>query len=272
MPVRLLRAWVVVGSLLACIGCSNGDSPPATGGNGGAGGAGGNGGVGGEDEFGRCSDFDELRQVYWGDTHVHTTLSFDANMQGTRTTQEDAYAFARGEAIPLQPYAQDGNPTRMAQIDRPLDFVMLSDHAEFLGTLGVCNDPESLGYDSAQCVDYRAAQAFDADPQEVIFVFVAINGLLAFDPEDAHYPELCGTDDELCLEPLATLELHAIHATLRSQNRSNRIPEIKLDPKLILQVALDDIRQIRIPLHQHLGTGLGNGYIQSLDSQGFGRF
>ncbi len=199
MPVRLLRAWVVVCSLLACIGCSNGDSPPATGGNGGAGGVGGNGGVGGEDEFGRCADFDELRQVYWGDTHVHTTLSFDANMQGTRTTQEDAYAFARGEAIPLQPYAQDGTPTRMAQIERPLDFVMLSDHAEFLGTLGVCNDPDSMGYESAQCVDYRAAQAFDADPQEVIFVFVAINGLLAFDPEDAHYPELCGTDDELCL-------------------------------------------------------------------------
>ena len=152
------------------------------------------------DELGRCADFDELRQPFWGDTHIHTELSFDANMQGTRTTQEDAYAFARGEAIPLQPYDADGNPTRMAQLDRPLDFVMLSDHAEFLGTLVVCNDPDSPGYDGGQCVDYRAAQAFDADPQDVVFIFVEINGLTAFPPEDAHYPELCGPSDQYCLE------------------------------------------------------------------------
>ncbi len=152
------------------------------------------------DELGRCADFDELRQPFWGDTHIHTELSFDANMQGTRTTQEDAYAFARGEAIPLQPYDADGNPTRMAQLDRPLDFVMLSDHAEFLGTLVVCNDPDSPGYDGRQCVDYRAAQAFDADPQDVVFIFVEINGLTAFPPEDAHYPELCGPSDQYCLE------------------------------------------------------------------------
>ena len=152
------------------------------------------------DEFGRCADFDPLKQVYWGDTHAHTELSFDANMQGTRTTQDDAYAFARGEAIPLQPYDENDAPTRMAQIDRPLDFVMLSDHAEFLGTLVVCNDPESPGYESRQCVDYRAAQEFDADPREVIFIFIEINGLLAFEPEDARYPELCGPDAELCLD------------------------------------------------------------------------
>ena len=32
------------------------------------------------DELGRCADFDELRQPFWGDTHIHTNLSFDANM------------------------------------------------------------------------------------------------------------------------------------------------------------------------------------------------
>ena len=152
------------------------------------------------DEFGRCADFDPLKQVYWGDTHIHTELSFDANMQGTRTTQADAYAFARGEAIPLQPYTEAGEPTRMAQIDRPLDFVMLSDHAEFLGTLVVCNEPTSPGYASQQCVDYRAAQEFDADPQEVTFIFVEINGATAFPQEAAAYPDLCGPDAELCLE------------------------------------------------------------------------
>lgn len=153
-----------------------------------------------EDDFGRCDDFDPLKQVYWGDTHIHTELSFDANMQATRTTQEDAYAFVRGEAIPLQPYTEDGSPTRMARIDRPLDFVMLSDHAEWLGVLKVCNDPSSMGYDSRQCVDYRAAQEFDANPQDVVFSFVEINGLTAFEPEDAQYAELCGPDGVFCVD------------------------------------------------------------------------
>jgi hypothetical protein len=178
---RLLLAAVVAFAVIVASGCGNDDGPPP-------------------DEFGRCAEFDPLKQVYWGDTHVHTDLSFDANMQGTRTTQADAYAFARGETIPLQPYREDGTPTRMAQIDRPLDFVMLSDHAEFLGTLAVCNDPDSPGYDAQQCVDYRAAQEFDADPQQVVFIFVEINGQTAFGPEEAHYPALCGDDGSLCID------------------------------------------------------------------------
>lgn len=182
MPRNFLRALPVLAVMLAALGCSKDESSGTV------------------DEFGRCEDFDTLRQVYWGDTHIHTDLSFDANMQGTRTTQRDAYAFARGETIPLQPYTEDGTATRMASIDRPLDFVMLSDHAEFMGTLKVCNDPGSPGYDAQQCVDYRAAQEFDADPQDVTFVFVEINGLVAFEPQDAHYPALCGLGDELCLD------------------------------------------------------------------------
>jgi hypothetical protein len=152
------------------------------------------------DDFGRCADFDELRQAFWGDTHIHTNLSFDANMQGTRTSQADAYAFTQGEPIGLQPYDADGNPTRMARIDRPLDFAMLSDHAEFLGTLAVCNEPTSPGYASPQCVDYRAAQEFDADREEVGRVFIEINALTAVEPADAHYPALCGPGDSFCLE------------------------------------------------------------------------
>lgn len=152
------------------------------------------------DRPGRCSDFDELRQVYWGDTHIHTELSFDANMQGTRTTQDDAYAFARGEPITLQPYEEDGTPTRMAQIDRPLDFVTLSDHAEFLGTIKVCNDPEAMGYESRQCRDYRTAQEFDATAEEVGRSFVEINGFTAFPPDLVRYPELCGPDGVFCID------------------------------------------------------------------------
>lgn len=152
------------------------------------------------DTLGRCADFDELRQVYWGDTHVHTELSFDANMQGTRTTQQDAYAFARGKPIPLQPYDQDGNPTRMATIDRPLDFVMMSDHAEFLSTIDLCNDSSSPTFDAQQCMDYRDANQFDSSPGDAALVFVQINALTAAPQESAVYPALCGPGDEYCLQ------------------------------------------------------------------------
>lgn len=178
---------------VACFGCGGNGSPAATGGTGG-------GGFGGEDAFGRCADFDELRQVYWGDTHIHTDLSFDANMQGTRTTQDDAYAFARGQAIVVQPYDADGEATRMAQLDRPLDFVMLSDHAEFLGTLAICNDPEATGYEEPECVEYREALEFDATEAQVNAIFVRINGLTAREQDDVVYPMLCGPDGGLCVE------------------------------------------------------------------------
>ena len=38
-------------------------------------------------------------RVFWGDTHVHTALSGDAFALGTRLTPDDAYRFAKGEAV-----------------------------------------------------------------------------------------------------------------------------------------------------------------------------
>jgi len=151
------------------------------------------------DEFGRCADFDPLRQPFWGDPHIHTNLSFDANVQGTHTSPADAYAFARGAEIGLQPYEENGDATRKLRIDRPLDFAMVSDHAEFLGTLSVCNDPTSGGYNDDECDAYRSAMEFDATPETVSGVFIGFNGLTAFPPDRAHYPTLCGPGDEYCL-------------------------------------------------------------------------
>jgi len=181
-----MRSLPVVLGLLSLsavtLGCGDDGPPPA-----------------GPDEFGRCADFDELRQPFWGDTHIHTNLSLDANLQGTRTSQAEAYAFAQGEPIGLQPYDADSNPTRMAQIDRPLDFAMLSDHAEFLGTIRTCIDPVSPGYDQSDCQDYRNALEFDALPAEVQQIFVRLWGLTALAPENARYPALCGPNDAYCL-------------------------------------------------------------------------
>ena len=54
------------------------------------------------EELGRCAEFNPERNAYFGDLHVHTALSLDANLQGNRLTVADAYRFARGEAVGIQ--------------------------------------------------------------------------------------------------------------------------------------------------------------------------
>ncbi len=66
------------------------------------------------------------RNVYFGDLHVHTEYSFDAFAFGSLATPRDAYRYARGEPIP-HPAGYD------IQLDRPLDFYAVTDHAMFLG-------------------------------------------------------------------------------------------------------------------------------------------
>ena len=132
-----------------------------------------------------------MRQPFFGETHVHTKLSLDASTQGTRLSPDDAYAFARGETIGIQPYDEEGNATRSLTIDAPLDFVMVSDHAEFFGTLAICSDPEREEYDDPEC------QLLRDDPEVAFF---ALNVHLGFPESIAAYPELCGDAGALCIE------------------------------------------------------------------------
>jgi hypothetical protein len=64
--------------------------------------------------------------VYFGDTHFHTELSFDAGLIGTRLNMHDAFRFAQGEEVL-------SNTGQRVQLVRPLDFLAITDHAEFLG-------------------------------------------------------------------------------------------------------------------------------------------
>ncbi|MFQ5698945.1 MAG: DUF3604 domain-containing protein [Myxococcota bacterium] len=102
-----------------------------------------------------CVNHVALRQPFFGDLHVHTTYSLDASTQGTRTTPAEAYRFARGEEIGLHPFAADGTPLRKARIDRPLDFVAVTDHAELFGEARICRNPALAGYGSLMCRIYR---------------------------------------------------------------------------------------------------------------------
>jgi len=102
-----------------------------------------------------CAEHDPLRTPYFGDLHVHTAYSLDASTQGTRNTPLDAYRFARGEPLGIQPYDAAGRPLRRLQLDRPLDFAAVTDHAELFGELTICETPGLPGYDAPVCVIYR---------------------------------------------------------------------------------------------------------------------
>ena len=62
----------------------------------------------------------------WGDTHLHTSLSFDAGAFGNTLGLREAYQFARGDQI----RASKGLPVKLS---RPLDWLVIADHSDNMG-------------------------------------------------------------------------------------------------------------------------------------------
>ncbi len=76
----------------------------------------------------------QSKAALFGDLHVHTRYSFDAFLFGTLTTPDHAYRFAKGEAVE---HAGGFD----IQLDRPLDFFAITDHAFYLGMFSAWADP-----------------------------------------------------------------------------------------------------------------------------------
>ena len=102
-----------------------------------------------------CDVHVQNRIPLFGDLHVHTALSLDANTQGTLNTPDDAYRYAKGQSLYLQPYSSDGTSSRRSRLNKPLDFAAVTDHAELLGEVRMCVDDKSSKYSSLQCKAYR---------------------------------------------------------------------------------------------------------------------
>ena len=69
-----------------------------------------------------------LNNLYWGDTHLHTNLSPDAYLQrNTTATPDDAFMFAKGAPV------IEALSRAKIHIDTPLDFLVVTDHAEYVG-------------------------------------------------------------------------------------------------------------------------------------------
>jgi hypothetical protein len=74
-----------------------------------------------------------LKECYFGDLHLHTALSADANFIGAQLFPEDSYKYGMG-----------GEVTYMGEkVKRiaPLDFLAVTDHAEYLGSIALIKDP-----------------------------------------------------------------------------------------------------------------------------------
>ncbi len=80
----------------------------------------------GQKHFSPFVDQSFPNRVFWGDTHLHTSYSTDAGMLGNVLGPDEAFRFARGEKI-------RGSLGEFAQLVRPLDFLVVADHAENLG-------------------------------------------------------------------------------------------------------------------------------------------
>jgi hypothetical protein len=65
-------------------------------------------------------------QVYFGDPHLHTSLSMDAGAWGNNLGLEPAYRFARGAEVTSSSGIQ-------VKLSRPLDWVVIADHSDGYG-------------------------------------------------------------------------------------------------------------------------------------------
>ena len=91
------------------------------------------------------------KTLLWGDTHLHTTYSSDAFANNNLTATPDmAYRFAKGGPV-THPW--DG---RRVQLQTPLDFLVVSDHAELMGVI------RSVYYDGVQREDLTFMQSAKA--------------------------------------------------------------------------------------------------------------
>lgn len=82
-------------------------------------------------------DKNTLKQAYFGDLHIHSSWSLDAFAFGVRVGPEEAYQFARGgeiEHIAGEPIKLQGEP---------LDFMALTEHANYMGIANSAMDPQS---------------------------------------------------------------------------------------------------------------------------------
>ena len=162
-----------------------------------------------------CDDRDPLRRAFFGDLHVHTSYSSDARMYDVGVDPDGAHRYAFGETVGLPPLDANGEPTRKVKIDRPLDFVGITDHSEFLAENLLCefegvSDRET--YESDRCLEIRSGTS----PMDSPF------GKFIMMPYPWRYDELCEGDNSRCLALTARAWQNTIDAAEKWNDTSSR--------------------------------------------------
>lgn len=106
-------------------------------------------------------------KVFFGDMHIHSDLSPDAGLLGTSLTAADVYRAARGETV----MSNTGQPFRLV---RPLDFLVLTDHAEAMGLAPMIRESSPVLLSSKR--GREVWEAFNAGRESAMKAF---GGLLA---------------------------------------------------------------------------------------------
>ena len=88
-----------------------------------------------KDSLAETSAIPADRRAWFGETHVHTSYSVDSSIYNVTSTPDDAYRYAKGSAIGHT----SGNKIQSA---RPIDFMAITDHAEYLGIIHRMKNPK----------------------------------------------------------------------------------------------------------------------------------
>jgi hypothetical protein len=123
-----------------------------------------------------------IKDAYFGETHVHTSFSLDSFIGGNRLTPNDSYRFAMGETVSVNDVLHN--------IGRPLDFVAVSDHAEFLGEMLSAQNVDAPGHYQEALSDLRGLNSID--DQRAWFLKYVINNMRSGAPE--HPPFYAGPE------------------------------------------------------------------------------
>ncbi len=107
-----------------------------------------------------------LRNAYFGETHMHTALSLDAYIGGTRLMPSDSLRFAKGAPVVVN--------GRHKQLSRPLDFAAVSDHVEYLGEMYSTIFPDAPGYLQDDLQKLRSLQSLE-EKQQWFYQYVISN-------------------------------------------------------------------------------------------------
>jgi len=123
-----------------------------------------------------------LKNAYFGDLHVHTGWSFDANLSGNRFDPDQAYRFAQGEKLELM-------SGEIAQLAEPLDFAAITDHAESFGMFEGCAAPNITPEQVEFCDLFE-------NPSLSVFMTLRRQGT----KRPPIRPDFCGENGEFCIE------------------------------------------------------------------------